>query len=184
MPRARNAIVGVAGRVERLQPVGHHLGQRRTPMCPTSSANATRSRRRCPSDATGRGSPACAPSPASRTARRAPRTRPCPRPPGSTDRARSRAGSAAARRPRARRPGEGCSAACRAAGRGTSSRCCSASSMRRTSGTPISSAMASRVRSSWVGPSPPHTNTESLRSRRSRSASTIRVWLSPITRCS
>ena len=61
---------------------------------------------------------------------------------------------------------------------------CSASSMRRTSGTPISSAMASRVRSSWVGPSPPHTMTASARDNRSRSAATMRAWLSPMTRCS
>ena len=40
---------------------------------------------------------------------------------------------------------------------------CSASSMRRTSGTPISSAIASRVRSSWVGPIPPQMSTASLR---------------------
>ena len=40
---------------------------------------------------------------------------------------------------------------------------CSASSMRRTSGTPISSAIASRVRSSWVGPIPPQMSTASAR---------------------
>ncbi len=43
----------------------------------------------------------------------------------------------------------------------------------------ITSAMASRVMSSWVGPSPPQTMTPSLRARAVRKASTIRSWLSP-----
>ncbi len=61
---------------------------------------------------------------------------------------------------------------------------CSASAISRTRGTPITSAIASRVRSSWVGPRPPQISTASDRDRRSRSAATIRVWLSPIARCS
>src|SRR5271170_3191736 len=43
----------------------------------------------------------------------------------------------------------------------------------RTSGTFMTSAMASRVMSSWVGPSPPHMMTPSRR------ASVMRSWLSP-----
>ena len=39
--------------------------------------------------------------------------------------------------------------------------------------------MASRVMSSWVGPSPPHTSTASDRSSASRSAATMRGRLSP-----
>src|SRR5579875_1873877 len=59
------------------------------------------------------------------------------------------------------------------------------SSMRRTSaswrtrGTPITSAIASRVMSSWVGPRPPVTMTPSLRASAVRSARTIRSLLSP-----
>ena len=49
----------------------------------------------------------------------------------------------------------------------------------RTRGTFMTSAMASRVMSSWVGPSPPHTTTPSLRARAVRRASTMRAWLSP-----
>src|SRR5580693_9753090 len=49
----------------------------------------------------------------------------------------------------------------------------------RTSGTPMTSAMASRVMSSCVGPSPPHMMTPSLRASAVRSASTMRSWLSP-----
>ena len=44
---------------------------------------------------------------------------------------------------------------------------------------PITSAIASRVMSSWVGPSPPHTMTASARASASRSAVTMRAWLSP-----
>ena len=43
----------------------------------------------------------------------------------------------------------------------------------------ITSAMASRVMSSWVGPNPPQTMTPSLRESAVRSASTMRAWLSP-----
>ena len=49
----------------------------------------------------------------------------------------------------------------------------------RTSSTFMTSAMASRVMSSWVGPSPPHTMTPSLRASAVRSARTMRSWLSP-----
>ena len=49
----------------------------------------------------------------------------------------------------------------------------------RTSSTPITSAMASRVMSSWVGPSPPQTMIPSLRARAVRKARTMRSWLSP-----
>ena len=49
----------------------------------------------------------------------------------------------------------------------------------RRSGTFITSAMASRVMSSWVGPRPPQTMTPSLRARAVRKASTMRSWLSP-----
>ena len=49
----------------------------------------------------------------------------------------------------------------------------------RWSGTFITSAIASRVMSSWVGPSPPHTMTASLRASAVRKANTIRSWLSP-----
>ena len=45
--------------------------------------------------------------------------------------------------------------------------------------TPITSAMASRVMSSCVGPSPPHTITASDRRSASRSTDTMRAWLSP-----
>ena len=83
------------------------------------------------------------------------------------DRARSRAGSGSPRRRRGCRPGAGCSRACRAGGRGTSSRSARRAPCARTSGTPISSAIASRVRSSWVGPRPPHTMTASARDNRS-----------------
>ena len=43
----------------------------------------------------------------------------------------------------------------------------------------MTSAIASRVMSSWVGPRPPHTMTPSLRASAVRKASTIRSWLSP-----
>ena len=46
-------------------------------------------------------------------------------------------------------------------------------------GTFMTSAMASRVMSSWVGPSPPQTITPSLRARAVRSASTIRRLVVP-----
>ena len=49
----------------------------------------------------------------------------------------------------------------------------------RSSGTFITSAIASRVMSSCVGPSPPHTTTTSLRANASRMASTMRAMLSP-----
>ena len=49
----------------------------------------------------------------------------------------------------------------------------------RTSGTFMTSAMASRVMSSWVGPSPPHMMTPSLRASAVRRASVMRSWLSP-----
>src|SRR5665811_385686 len=49
----------------------------------------------------------------------------------------------------------------------------------RSSGTFITSAIASRVMSSWVGPSPPHTMMPSLRANAVRKASTMRWWLSP-----
>ena len=55
----------------------------------------------------------------------------------------------------------------------------STTSSSRRNGTFITSAMASRVMSSWVGPSPPETMTPSLRARAVRHASTIRSWLSP-----
>src|SRR5580698_4968359 len=49
----------------------------------------------------------------------------------------------------------------------------------RTSGTFMTSAMASRVMSSWVGPSPPHMMTPSLRASAVRRANVMRSWLSP-----
>jgi hypothetical protein len=49
----------------------------------------------------------------------------------------------------------------------------------RSRGTPITSAIASRVMSSCVGPSPPQVITPSLRANAVRSASTMRSWLSP-----
>src|SRR5581483_4900133 len=49
----------------------------------------------------------------------------------------------------------------------------------RSMGTFITSAMASRVMSSWVGPRPPHTMTASLRERAMRRACTMRSRLSP-----
>ena len=49
----------------------------------------------------------------------------------------------------------------------------------RTSGTFMTSAMASLVMSSWVGPRPPQTITASLRARAVRRASTMRARLSP-----
>ena len=49
----------------------------------------------------------------------------------------------------------------------------------RTSATPITSAIASRVMSSWVGPSPPQRMTASLRASARRIVSTIRARLSP-----
>src|ERR1700722_7377685 len=49
----------------------------------------------------------------------------------------------------------------------------------RTSSTFMTSAIASRVMSSWVGPRPPHMMTPSLRASAVRRASVIRVWLSP-----
>src|SRR5438105_9250229 len=49
----------------------------------------------------------------------------------------------------------------------------------RRSGTAMTSAMASRVMSSWVGPMPPETITASLRARAVRKASTMRSKLSP-----
>ncbi len=49
----------------------------------------------------------------------------------------------------------------------------------RSSGTPMTSAMASRLMSSDVGPSPPQTMTASERSSAIRSAETMRPWLSP-----
>ena len=47
------------------------------------------------------------------------------------------------------------------------------------SSTPMTSAITSRVMSSWVGPSPPHTSTASLRASAGRSASAMRSALSP-----
>ena len=61
---------------------------------------------------------------------------------------------------------------------------CSMSSSRRSSSTPITSAIASRVTSSGVGPSPPHTMTASARSSSSRRHCTMRPRLSPTLRCS
>src|SRR5271168_1679743 len=43
----------------------------------------------------------------------------------------------------------------------------------------MTSAMASRVMSSWVGPRPPHMMTPSLRARAVRKARLMRSWLSP-----
>ena len=59
------------------------------------------------------------------------------------------------------------------------SRMASARSSWRSSAVPMTSAMASRVMSSWVGPRPPQTMTASASSSRRRSWSTIRAWLSP-----
>ena len=50
---------------------------------------------------------------------------------------------------------------------------------RPASSTPMTSAMTSRVMSSWVGPRPPHTMTASLRPSAMRSASAMRAQLSP-----
>ncbi len=55
----------------------------------------------------------------------------------------------------------------------------SSSSGSRTSSTPMTSAMTSRVMSSWVGPRPPHTMTASDRSSAMRSAEAMRSALSP-----
>src|SRR5262245_38489704 len=60
----------------------------------------------------------------------------------------------------------------------------STSSSRRSSSTPITSAIASRVTSSGVGPRPPHTITASARSSSSCRHCTIRPRLSPTLRCS
>ena len=60
----------------------------------------------------------------------------------------------------------------------------SMSSSRRSSSTPITSAIASRVTSSGVGPRPPHTMTASARSSSSRRHCTMRSRLSPTLRCS
>ena len=49
----------------------------------------------------------------------------------------------------------------------------------RIRGTPMTSAIASRVMSSWVGPSPPHKITASLRSSARRMQATMRARLSP-----
>ena len=43
----------------------------------------------------------------------------------------------------------------------------------------MTSAIASRVMSSWVGPSPPQTITASLRESARRRLATMRSWLSP-----
>ena len=59
------------------------------------------------------------------------------------------------------------------------SRMASARSSRRSSAVPITSAIPSRVMSSWVGPSPPQTMTASASVRSERSVSTTRAWLSP-----
>src|SRR4051794_20845681 len=63
-------------------------------------------------------------------------------------------------------------------------RMCSTRSSWRSSPTPITSAIASRVTSSGVGPSPPHTITASARSSSSRTHRTMRSRLSPTLRCS
>ena len=60
-----------------------------------------------------------------------------------------------------------------------SSRITSATAGWRTSSTPITAAIASRVMSSCVGPRPPHTITASARDSASSSASTMRPRLSP-----
>ena len=80
---------------------------------------------------------------------------------------------------RERRPGGRCSRAWPVPASRTSERCFSTMAGSRTRGTFITSAMASRVMSSWVGPRPPHTTTPSLRARAVRRARTIRSWLSP-----
>ena len=59
------------------------------------------------------------------------------------------------------------------------SRMCSATSLWNSSSTPMISAMASRVMSSWVGPSPPQQITASERSNAWRMVATMRAWLSP-----
>src|SRR4051812_49262250 len=60
----------------------------------------------------------------------------------------------------------------------------STSSSRRSSSTPMTAAIASRVTSSCVGPMPPQTTTASAFSSISRIAATIRGRLSPTLRCS
>ena len=116
MPRARNAIVGIAAlRVERVEAVRDHLRERRLRRAPRLQ-RARHDRRRFARTPQQVGDDVLAsPSAASRTARPAPRTRPC-RPAARTAApARCRSGSGSRRRPRGCRPGAGCSAACRAA---------------------------------------------------------------------
>ena len=120
------------------------------------------------------------PCAASRAGPRERRRSPC-RPPGRAARGRCRWGWGSARppsgtsawrrllagidRPRDRNISRMASARCRRGAPGRS---------------PITSAMASRVMSSWVGPSPPQTITASASLQQSSAAvSTIRAWLSP-----
>ena len=179
MPRARKAIVASPGLVERVEPVRHHLRERRLRRAPRLE--------RARHDRRG----------GARTGKevgddvggdhllhlvghaRAPRRRPCRRP-DSADPARCRSGCGSPRRPRERRPGAGCSRACRAGAPGTSSRCARRDPCAARAARPSTPAIASRVRSSCVGPRPPHTSTASERDSRSRNASTMRDWLSPI----
>ena len=79
----------------------------------------------------------------------------------------------------ARRPGGRCSRAWPGPATRTSRRSSRRWPGRGPRATFMTSAMASRVMSSWVGPSPPHTTTPSLRASAVRRASTIRSWLSP-----
>ena len=80
---------------------------------------------------------------------------------------------------RARRPGARCWPTWRGPGPRRSASMRSTMAGSRTSSTSMTSAMASRVMSSWVGPSPPHTMTPSLRASAVRRARTMRSWLSP-----
>ena len=64
-----------------------------------------------------------------------------------------------------------------------SSRITSAMLSWNSSSTPITCAIASRVRSSCVGPSPPHIMTASASSKRARKAATMRSMLSPTFTC-
>ena len=162
MPLARNAIVGLptassasmrrASRSASPDSLSPHVRSTRLTMTDVSPERRRRS-----------GRIASRRSPSSRTAPRAPRRAPCRRR-GRPSPARCRAAGRRWPAPRGtsawrmllvamRRPRAANIASIRAATSASSSR-----------GTPITSAIASRVMSSWVGPSPPQTITASLRS--------------------
>ena len=89
-----------------------------------------------------------------------------PAEPHPDPRARSRRGSAAARRRRGTAPGRGSARPSAGSGGRTWPAIASSDAGSSTSGTPATCARASRVRSSWVGPSPPVITTRSARPAR------------------